>query len=153
RPSPATWKKASAQSHTTSTGTSTPRNRHTMTPRHPLLIATLALLIIAGLAPEGAAAKGGRVVCHGSKVAVTVGKGSTCRPLAKAIPRPQAIDARLGYLQEVLRFDVSKLGGRKAKRTRTLQSGFGAAGKRAEKKLLKGLPKDLALLDRLRSAN
>jgi hypothetical protein len=85
-------------------------------------------------------------------VAVTVGKKTTCKPLAKAIPKPQAIDPRLGYLQEALKFDVSKLGGRKAKHTRTLQSGFGGAGRRAQKKLLRILPKGLAMLDRLRHA-
>ena len=95
----------------------------------------------------GATAK--TVTCKGAKVPVTVGKKTTCKPLAKAIPKPKATDARLGHLQEVLRFDPAKaVKGKKRKRARTLQSGFGAAGKRMQKKLLKVLPKALAFVDR-----
>jgi hypothetical protein len=56
----------------------------------------------------------------------------------------------LAHLQEALKFDISKAGGRKGKRFRSPQSGFGAAGKRAQKKLLKALPKALALIERAR---
>ena len=69
--------------------------------------------------------------CKGGKVPVTVGKKTTCKPLAKAIPKPKAIDIRLAHLQEVLKLDPAKAPkGKKRKRARTLQSGFGAAGKR-----------------------
>lgn len=80
---------------------------------------------------------------------VTVGKKTTCKPLAKALPKPRAIDLRLAHLQEVLKLDPAKMvGGKKRKRAKTLQSGFGAAGKRAQKKLLKVLPKALKFIDR-----
>jgi hypothetical protein len=95
-----------------------------------------------------AAGKGKKVACKGAKVPVTVGKRTTCKPLAKAFPKPKAIDLRLAYLKQALKLDVSKLHARKARRARTLQSGFGAAGRRAQKKLLKLLPKALAFLDR-----
>ena len=66
---------------------------------------------------------------------VTVGKKTTCKPLAKAIPRPKAIDIRLAHLQEALKLDPAKsLKGKKAKKAR--------------KKLLKALPKALAFIDR-----
>lgn len=107
--------------------------------------AFLALLVAAPV--TGAAAK--EVHCKGATVPVTVGKKTTCKPLAKVIPKPKAIDPRLAHLQEVLKFDPARaLHGKKRKRARTLQSGFGAAGKRAQKKLLKALPKALALIDR-----
>src|SRR5215213_2528591 len=94
-------------------------------------------------------AHGSKANCTGTKVPVTVGKKTTCRPLAKAIPPPKAIDLRLAYLQQTLKFDPAKaVSGKKRKRARTLQSGFGAAGKRAQKKLLKLLPKALAFIDR-----
>ena len=94
-------------------------------------------------------AHGSKANCTGTKVPVTVGKKTTCRPLAKAIPPPKAIDLRLAYLQQTLKFDPAKaVSGKKRRRARTLQSGFGAAGKRAQKKLLKLLPKALAFIDR-----
>lgn len=82
---------------------------------------------------------------------VTVGKKTTCEPLAKALPKPRTIDLRLAHLQEALKLDPAKMvGGKKRKRAKTLQSGFGAAGKRAQKKLLKVLPKALKFIDRKR---
>lgn len=66
---------------------------------------------------------------------VTIGKKTTCKPLAKAIPKPKAIDIRLAHLQEALKLDPAKtLKGKKAKK--------------AKKKLLKALPKALAFIDR-----
>jgi hypothetical protein len=115
----------------------------------PLVVSALFMLLIVGPLPD-AAGKGRTVHCKGTKVPVTVGKRTTCRPLAQAIPNPKAITPMLAHLQEALTFDVSKGGGRKAKRFRSPQSGFGAAGKRAQKKLLKALPKALALIERAR---
>jgi hypothetical protein len=87
--------------------------------------------------------------CKGGKVPVTVGKKTTCKPLAKALPKPKAVDIRLAHLQEVLKLDPAKaLKGKKRKRVRTLQSGFGAAGKKMQKKLLSVLPKALVFIDR-----
>ena len=80
---------------------------------------------------------------------VTIGKKRTCRPLSKALPKPKAIDIRLAHLEQALKFDPAKaVRGKKRKRARTLQSGFGAAGRRAQKKILKLLPKALAFIDR-----
>jgi hypothetical protein len=111
------------------------------------LAAALVLVALMALAPV-AAAKGKKVTCKAGKATVTVGKKTTCVPLAKAIPRPQDIDIRLAYLQESLKRPAPKAGGRKGKHFRSLGSGFGAAGKRAQRKFLKALPKVLALLDR-----
>lgn len=100
-------------------------------PGHRLLpSATLVLVALAVLA-SAAAAKGKEIACKSGQATVTVGKKTTCVPLAKAFPQPQPIDLRLSYLQESLK-----------------HPGLGAAGKRVRKKLLKALPKALALLDR-----
>lgn len=109
--------------------------------------AALLLLALVAVIPS-ATAQGKRVACKSGKATVTVGKKTTCVPLAKAIPRPQAIDIRLAYLQESLKRPAPKANGKKGKRFRSLGSGFGAAGKRVQKKFLKALPKALALLDR-----
>jgi hypothetical protein len=114
-----------------------------------LLVVPATALATSGQAPELAmVAKAKAGTCKGGTVPVTVGTKTTCKPLAKAIPKPEAIDIRLGQLQEVLKFDPAKaVTGRKRKRVRTLQSGFGAAGKKAQKKLLRALPKALAFID------
>jgi hypothetical protein len=124
----------------------------TMTRRIGPTIATavLSLALVAtpanALGPSAGAAKA--KACKAGQVPVTVGKKTTCKPLAKAIPEPKAIDIRLAHLQEALKLDPAKaVKGKKRKRIRTLQSGFGAAGKRAQKKLLKMLPKALAFVD------
>ena len=114
----------------------------TLGPMRLALVSVSALLL---LAPTTADAK----TCKAGKVPVTVGKKTTCKPLATALPNPKPIDLRLAHLQEALKFDPAKgLKGKKRKRIRTLQSGFGAAGKRVQKKLLKMLPKALAFVDR-----
>jgi hypothetical protein len=119
-----------------------------------LAAVSLGLLAIGPLtAPASASARAEASAkakaCKAGQVPVTVGKKTFCKPLAKAIPKPKAIDMRLAHLQEVLKLDVKKMvKGKKRKRLRTLQSGFGAAGKRAQKKLLKVLPKALAFVDR-----
>jgi hypothetical protein len=48
-------------------------------------------------------------------------------PSAAAVfPKPETIDPRLVYLQEALTFDPAKaVGGKKRKRARTFQGGFG----------------------------
>ncbi len=113
-----------------------------------LVLASLVLVAATALAPA-ASAKGKKVTCKGNKVAVKVGKKSACLPLAKVLPPPQAIDTRLTYIQQVLKFDpASAVKGGKRKRVRKLQSGFRAAAKRAEKKLLKVAPKALTFIDR-----
>lgn len=114
------------------------------------------LLGLLGVAPAadaidfesaGASAKAKR--CKAPKVPVTVGKRTTCESLAEAFPKPKAVDVRLFYLQRALKFEPRRaVGGKKRKRVRSLQSGFGAAGKRAQKKLLRALPKVLARADR-----
>jgi hypothetical protein len=70
-------------------------------------------------------------------------------PFAKVFPSPKAIDTRLSYIQQVLKFDpASAVRGKKRKRVRRLQSGFRAAVKRAQGKLLRIAPKALAFVDR-----
>jgi hypothetical protein len=114
----------------------------------PLVVSAL-LALLAASNVDGAAGRDRKVTCKGGRVPVTVAKKTTCRPLAKAIPKPKAIDLRLADLEQALKFDPAKaLHGKKRKGARTLQSGFGAAGKRAQKKLLKVLPKALAFIDR-----
>jgi hypothetical protein len=117
-----------------------------------LVASALLVLLIDGPLPD-AAGKSRKVTCKGGEVPVTVRKRTTCKPLAKAIPKPKAVDLRLAHLRQVLKFDPAKaVHGKKRKRARTLQSGFGAAGKRAKKKLLKALPKALAFIYRKRGA-
>jgi len=113
----------------------------------------LRLVLAAGVTSLAMAASASAAAqppkCKGGKVPVTVGKKTTCKPLAKALPEPRKIDPRLAHLQEALKLDPAKMvGGKKRKRAKTLQSGFGAVGKRAQKKLLKVLPKALAFIDR-----
>jgi hypothetical protein len=126
-----------------------------MSRRGLVLAAAVTSLALAGpssaaQSPHGPpATKAAKKKCAGVKVPVTVGKKTTCVPLAKALPKPRRIDLRLAHLQEALKLDPAKMvGGKKRKRAKTLQSGFGAAGKRAQKKLLKVLPKALAFIDR-----
>lgn len=99
------------------------------------LLAAAALVLVASaavLAPA-VSAKGKTVTCKAGKAAVTVGKKTSCVPLAKAIPRPRGVDPRLAYLRESLNRPIAKAG---------------KAGRRAQKKILKALPKALALIDR-----
>lgn len=101
--------------------------------------------------PRPEIAKRGGGACKGNKVAVKVGGRKVCRPFGQVFPRPRAIDLRLAYLRQALRVDPAKLAsGKKGKRVRTLQSGFGAAGKRAQKEVLHLLPRALAFFDRKR---
>jgi hypothetical protein len=127
-----------------------------MAPRLVLAAAVTSLALagssFAAQSPHGPpAAKAAQKKCTGGRVPVTVGKKTTCKPLAKALPKPRKIDLRLAHLQEALKLDPAKMvGGEKRKRAKTLQSGFGAAGKRAQKKLLRVLPKALKFIDRKR---
>lgn len=87
--------------------------------------------------------------CKGKKVTAKVGKRRVCVPFAKSFPPPQAVDIRLAYLRQVLKFDPAKaVRGKKRRRVRTLGSDFGAAGRRAQRKLLRLAPKLLAFVDR-----
>ena len=100
-----------------------------------------------------AATHSAKAACKGTKVAVNVGKKRSCQPFARVFPKPKATDLRLAYLRQALKFDPAKaVKGKKRKRARTLQRGFGAAGKRAQKKILALLPKALAFFDRKRGS-
>ena len=113
-----------------------------------LVLAALVLVVATALAP-GAAAKGKKPSCKGTKVAVKAGKKKTCLPFAKVFPPPQELDTRLVHLQQVLKFDpASAVTGKKRKRVRKLQSSFRTAAQRAQSKLLKVAPKALAFIDR-----
>lgn len=113
------------------------------------LVATLCLVAPVAAARDLSSGHVSAASCAGSKVPVKLGKRKICTSLTKAIPKPKALDLRLAYLRSVLKFDPAKVvHGKKRKRARTLQSGFGAAGKRAQKKLLKLLPEALRLIDR-----
>jgi hypothetical protein len=127
--------------------------------RSRLLIAIVSIVPLAAVpahawaAPiTGPAAKSKKATCKGGKVAVKIGKRSACAPFAKVFPKPKAIDLRLAYLRQALKFDPGgkAVNGKRRKRVRSLQSGFGAAGKRAQKKILGLLPKALAFFDRKR---
>ncbi|HEY5976502.1 MAG TPA: hypothetical protein VIT85_01490 [Solirubrobacterales bacterium] len=129
-----------------------------MRPGPALAAVSLGFLVAGPLTAPASASEDARTsaktkACKAGQVPVTVGKKTTCKPLGKAIPAPKTIDIRLAHLQEVLKQDVKKMvKGKKRKRLRTLQSGFGVAGKRAQKKLLKTLPKALAFIDRQKGA-
>jgi hypothetical protein len=98
--------------------------------------ALLGLLIAGPVSGAGAEAT---KTCQGAKVPVTVGKKTICKPLAKAIPKPQENDARLAHLREVLKFDPAKaVKGKKRKRAHTLQSGYGAAGEEGAEEAARG---------------
>jgi hypothetical protein len=116
------------------------------------LIAIVSIVLLAlACALASASAPSAKKSCKGRTVAVKIGKRSTCQPFAKVFPKPKAIDLRLAYLQRALKYDPAKaLKGKKRKRARTLQSGFGAAGKQAQKKILRLLPKAFAFFDRNR---
>ncbi len=129
--------------------------------RSRLLIAIASLSLLAAQPGIGAsqssghalAKKGKQAACKGGKVAVKVGRKTTCQPFAKVFPKPKAIDLRLAYLRQALKLDPAKLvKGKKRKRARTLQSGLGAAGKRAQRKILGLLPKALVFFDRKRGS-
>jgi hypothetical protein len=110
----------------------------------------LLLLLLDGPLPD-ADGKARKVACKAGQVAVKLGKKTACRPFSKVFPKPRATDSRLAVLREALKFDPAKaVRGKRRKRARTLQSGFGAAGRRAQKKLLRLAPKALAFVDRKR---
>jgi hypothetical protein len=114
-----------------------------------LLVLTALVLVVGTALAPAASAKGKKASCKGTKVAVKVGKRTTCAPFAKVFPQPQAIDTRLSYLQQVLKFDpASAVTGKKRKRVRKLQSDFRSAAQRAQAKLLKVAPKVLAFIDK-----
>jgi len=99
-------------------------------------------------AAPGASAKG-KKACKGSKVAVKVGKKTTCAPFARLFPPPKAIDTRLSEIKQALKFDpASAAKGKKRKQIKKAQSSFRAASRRAQAKLLKVAPKALAFIDR-----
>jgi len=119
------------------------------------LIAIVSIVLFVPLGAHASAPgtkASAKASCKGTKVAVKVGKRRTCQPFAKVFPGPKASDLRLAYLRKALTFDPAKvLKGKKRKRARTLQSGFGAAGKLAQRKILGLLPKALSFFDRKRS--
>lgn len=95
----------------------------------------LSLLLAAPLSGAAksrpAQVSGKAKACKGGTVAVTVGKRRTCKPLGKAFPKPKAVDLRVFYLGRAL----------------GLNPASGAAG-RAQRKLLRALPKVFARVDR-----
>src|SRR4051794_26093661 len=101
----------------------------------PLL--TLAFLAVTGIAAapgvSGEAERAKPLKCKHGRVPVKVNGKSRCKRLASALPSPKKVDVRLAYLRGVLNFDASKVRGRHGKHARSLQHGFGAAGKRARK--------------------
>jgi hypothetical protein len=113
--------------------------------RRLLVLSTLVLVVLAAPASP-AAAKGKKASCKGGKVAVKVGKGTSCRPFARVFPKPRDLDLRLSYLKQALRLDPAKLaGGRRAKKKR-----IRPPERRLRKKVEKVLPKALAFFDRKR---
>jgi hypothetical protein len=118
----------------------------------PVLLLVLAATVSQAGAfepPPSAAATKAKANCKPPKVLVAVNGKKSCKPFSKLFPKPKAVDLRLAHLRQTLRFDPAKaVRGKKRQRARTLQSGFGAAGKRAQRKLLKVLPKALAFIDR-----
>ncbi len=122
--------------------------------RSSLLIAIVSIVLLVPPSTwASAATHSAKAACKGTKVAVNVGKKRSCQPFARVFPKPKATDLRLAYLRQALKFDPAKaVKGKKRKRARTLQRGFGAAGKRAQKKILALLPKALAFFDRKRGS-
>jgi hypothetical protein len=120
--------------------------------RSSLLIAIVSIVLLAlPCALASAATQTGKAACRGTKVSVKVGKTKTCQPFARVFPKPGDVDLRLSYLRLALRLDPAKLApAKKRKRIHSLQSGFGAAGRRLQKRLLASLPKALAYFDRKR---
>lgn len=92
-------------------------------------------VILLSLLLASPAANAAKRSCAPPKVPVTVGKKTTCQSLAKAFPKPKAIDVRLFYLQQGIKGAPLKAGKKV---------------NRAEKKLLRALPKLLAYVDRRR---
>jgi hypothetical protein len=109
-----------------------------------LVLAALVLTAALALAPT-ASAKGKGVSCNGTKVAVKVGKKTTCRPFAKVFPQPRDLDLRLSYLKQSLEIDPAKLAGGKKKKKR-----IRPPERRLRKKVERVLPKALAFFDRKR---
>lgn len=115
-----------------------------------LVLVALVLAAAAVLAPV-ADGKGKKSACKGTKVAVKVGGRRTCQAFSKVFPTPKDVDLRLSYLRQALKLDPAKVAPKKKrKRIHSLQSGFGATGRRLQKKLLASLPKALAYFDRKR---
>jgi len=105
--------------------------------RSRLVLPAVLLILLLALPSFGAAGTGPATVsakakpCKGGKVAVTVGKRRTCKPLGKAFPKPKGVDLRVSYLAEAL----------------GLRPARGPAG-RAQRKLQRALPKVFAYIDR-----
>ena len=120
--------------------------------RSSLLIAIVSIVLLSlPCALASAATQSGKAACRGTKVSVKVGQRKTCQPFAKVFPKPGDVDLRLSYLRQALRLDPAKLApAKKRNRIHSLQSGFGAAGRRLQKRLLASLPKALAYFDRKR---
>src|SRR5262245_28594736 len=108
--------------------------------RSSLLIAATAFVLLEGLcaiAPAFDATDSAKRSCKGGKVAVKAGRRNTCVPFAKVFPKPKAVDLRLAYLKQALKLDPSK-------------AFRGKQRKRAQKKVIRLLPKALAFFDRKR---
>jgi hypothetical protein len=122
--------------------------------RSGVLVAIVSIVLLAvpcAFAQTSGPARSAKASCKGTKVAIKVGRKKTCQPFSKLFPPPKDVDLRLSYLRQALKLDPAKLAPKKKrKRIHSLQSGFGAAGKRLQKKLLASLPRALAFFDRKR---
>ncbi len=122
--------------------------------RSSVLVAIVSIVLLAvpsNFASASAPARSTKASCKGTKVAVKVGRKRSCQPFSKVFPNPKDVDLRLSFLRQTLKLDPAKLAPKKKrKRIHSLQSGFGAAGRRLQKKLLASLPKALAYFDRKR---
>ena len=113
-----------------------------------LLTAVLAISLATSVSGAATESTRGKKCTHG-RVLVKVNKRPTCRPLRSVLPKPKAGDPTLIALREALAVDVSKLKGRHGKRARKLPRRAAVAAKKARKRLLRGLPKVLRVVDRL----
>ena len=110
----------------------------------------IALAALLAVAQPAGAAKPKAVTCKAGQVKVKAGKKKArCRSVRAVLPKPRAVDPRVAFVQSALSLPVPE--GKKARgakrRTKSLRRGFGRAGRRAYAKMLKALPKALAVGD------
>jgi hypothetical protein len=115
------------------------------------IVSIVLLVVPCANASASSPAQSAKASCKGTKVVVRIGGKKACSPFSKVFPAPKDLDLRLSFLRQALRLDPAKLAPKKKrKRIHSLQSGFGAAGRRLQKKLLASLPRALAYFDRKR---
>ena len=108
-----------------------------------LVLAALVLVVGTALVP-GAAAKGRKHSCRGTKVAVKAGKKTTCLPFAKVFPPPKEIDLQAGRDQagpEIRPGECGQEGKKRKQIKKPRQSSFRDRGEEtAQAKLIEGRP-------------